>query len=192
MNKCFFDILYTFAFAVLLFVMNSCMNSTENNQQMSVVDKNQRKESVEKANRYVVIQENEAINDYIGRHNLYVVETGTGLRYCIVKQGDTKEIERGDVVEMEYEVSLLTGDVLYSSKEYGPKVFLVGKGGVESGLEEAMQHLHNGDVAEIIIPSHLAHGLLGDGNKVPPRATLVYKVKITKTNSKLYQNYKLN
>lgn len=156
----------------------SCDNDCQTQQSSQKVDAKQRKESVEKANRYVVIKENEAINDYIERHQMDVVETGTGLRYRIVKQGDTELIKRGDIVSMEYEVRLLTGDLLYSSKEDGPKTFLVGKGGVESGLEEAVLHLHKGDVADIIIPSHLAFGLLGDGDKIPQKAALVYKVKI--------------
>jgi len=161
-----------------IFALISCNDSCQTQQSAQTVDVKQRKESVEKANRYVVIQEKEAIQDYIERHNLEVVETGTGLRYCIVKQGSTEPIKRGDVISMEYEVRLLTGDLLYSSKDDGIKIFLVGKGGVESGLEEAVLHLHKGDVAEIIIPSHLAYGLLGDGDKVPPKATLIYKVKI--------------
>lgn len=166
-------------FVIMAIIMLlSCENNSQTQQSSQSVDAKQRKESVEKANRYIVIQENEAINDYIGRHQMDVVKTGTGLRYRIVKQGDTELIKRGDVVSMDYEVRLLTGDLLYSSKEYGKKTFLVGKGGVESGLEEAVLHLHKGDVADIIIPSHLAFGLLGDGDKVPPRAALIYKIRI--------------
>ena len=35
-----------------------------------------------------------------------------------------------------------------------------------------------GDKAKFIIPSHLAFGLLGDENKIPKRATLVYDVEL--------------
>lgn len=166
-------------FVIMAIIMLfSCENNCQTQKSSQSIDAKQRKESMEKANRYIVIQENEAIDDYVERHQMDVVKIGTGLRYRIVKQGDTEFIKRGDVVSMEYEVRLLTGDLLYSSKEDGKKTFLVGKGGVESGLEEAVLHLHKGDVADIIIPSHLAFGLLGDGDKVPPRAALVYKIKI--------------
>jgi FKBP-type peptidyl-prolyl cis-trans isomerase len=79
---------------------------------------------------------------------------------------------------MEYNVKLLTGDMIYSSKELGSKTFEIGHGGVESGLEEALLYLKLGDKAKLIIPSHLAFGLLGDQNKVPPRSTLVYDIEI--------------
>ncbi len=137
----------------------------------------ERKASLEKSNRYIVRQESEYIDDYVERRGLPMKKTGTGLRYCVMKQGDTVSINKGDIVTLEYVTRLITGDVVYSSKENGPKVFQVGKGGVESGLEEVMLLLHVNDVAEVIIPSHLAFGLLGDGAKIPPRATLIYNIK---------------
>lgn len=169
----------SFLLAILLgLALSSCEENGNPQQSVPSVDTKRRDEVLEKANRYLVIQEEEAISEYVERHQLNVVETGTGLRYCIVRQGDTEQIKRGEVISMEYEVRLLTGDLVYSSKADGPKTFLVGRGGVELGLEEAVLHLHKGDVAVIIIPSRLAYGLLGDGDRVPPRAALVYKVKI--------------
>ncbi|MGN0032837.1 MAG: FKBP-type peptidyl-prolyl cis-trans isomerase [Candidatus Limimorpha sp.] len=162
---------------VFLLPLTSCVDS-QTDTDVTVIDANSRRESVEKANRYMVRQENELINDYIARHNWDMVETGTGLRYRIVKHGDTALIKRKDIVSMEYEVRLLNGELVYSSNELGAKVIVVGRGGIESGLEEAMLHLHRGDVADIILPSHLAHGLLGDGDKIPPKAALVYSVRI--------------
>lgn len=161
----------------ILLMSAACDNASELPKQQAV-DKNQDKEELEKANRYMLLQEKEAIDDYIGRNGLDMVETGTGLRYHIVKQGDTTLIKTGDIISIEYETHFLTGEMIYSSEQNGPKIFMVGRGGVESGLEEAVLHLHNGDMAEIIIPSHLAYGLVGDGNKIPPRAALLYKVKI--------------
>ena len=67
-------------------------------------------------------------------------------------------------------------------------MFVVGHGGVESGLEEAVLHLHYGDEAEIVIPSHLAYGLTGDGNKIPINSTIVYKVKVVENQSNKLNN----
>ena len=46
------------------------------------------KESLVVVNRYLTRTEEEDIKYYIERHDLKVVETGSGLRYSIVKQGD--------------------------------------------------------------------------------------------------------
>lgn len=141
-------------------------------------DKQELNNTLEKANRYMILKESELIDDYIYRHDLNMYETGTGLRYQILKQGETELIKEGDLVTMEYELRFLTGDLVYSSKESGNKSFIVGRGGVEAGLEEAVLKLHKNDMAIVIIPAHLAHGLLGDGNRIPPRSTLVYRIKI--------------
>ena len=159
----------------------SCNNKTERERQDSgiqSVDKKEIAESLEKANRYMLIQEAEMIDDYIERHNLNVLQTGTGLRYQIVNQGDGELIKKGDIVSLEYELRLLSGDLIYSSKTDGIKTFLVGRGGVESGLEEAILKLRKNSVAVLILPAHLSYGLLGDGNKIPARSTLIYRLKV--------------
>jgi len=39
-------------------------------------------------------------------------------------------------------------------------------------------HLKRGDAAIIILPSHLAFGLLGDQDMIPPRSTVIYEIEI--------------
>jgi len=164
--------------AVLAFisVMTACNDNADNDGKR--IDWKQEKEKLEEANRHLLKQEKEVIDEYIKSHNLDFVETGTGLRYRIISRGDGKMIKTGDIVTLDYEMSLLNGEIIYSSDNDGLKVFKVGRGGVESGLEEAILNLRVGDEAEIIIPAHLAHGLIGDGNKIPPRSVLVYYLKI--------------
>lgn len=141
-------------------------------------DEVQLKESLEKANRYLVRDENEDIDNYIRRHSLEMTTTGTGLRYQIVQKGAGKKVSKGYAVTLEYKLTSIAGEPIYSSDEDGLKKFVVGNGSVESGLDEAVQYMHQGDVATIILPSHLAYGLVGDQNKIPERATLVYSIKI--------------
>ena len=166
-----------------LIVFGSCNNNTDHNQQNNTVNKSQIKEELEEVNRKLVLKEKEDIDDYIRQHGLEMVRTGTGLCYCIEKQGDTTLIKTGDIVSLDYVLQTLSGDVIYSSDKGGKLVFLVGCGGVEAGLEEAILHLHKNDEALIIIPSYLAHGLIGDGKRVPPRTTIVYKVKVIENQS---------
>ncbi len=96
------------------------------------------------------------------------------------KKGFGDSIRKGgELVRFEYVTKLLSGDVIYSSASSGIKEFVVGRGGgVEAGLEEAVLHLKHGDNAIIILPSHLAFGLLGDQDKIPPRSTIIYEIEI--------------
>lgn len=140
--------------------------------------KSEMKSSMEKANRYLLNEEEEDIDNYVRRHGLTMVSTGTGLRYQIMKHGSERQVEKGDKVVLEYELHSIAGDLIYSSQNEGPKVFVVGDGSVESGLDEAMGYLHYGDVAKLIIPFHLGYGLHGDDHGIPEYATLVYTIKI--------------
>lgn len=161
---------------LLLFSVFSCEEKPQH--QPVPISKNEMKNSMETANRYLLNEEEEDIANYIKRHGLEVTSTGTGLRYQILKQGSEKRIEKGEKVTLEYELGSIAGDLFYSSEKDGVKSFVVGEGGVESGLDEAMTYLHWGDQAKLIIPFHLAYGLHGDDNRIPEYATLVYTIKV--------------
>ncbi len=161
---------------LLLFSVFSCEEKPQH--QPVPISKNEMKNSMETANRYLLNEEEEDIANYIRRHGLEMTTTGTGLRYQILKQGSEKRIEKGEKVTLEYELGSIAGDLFYSSEKDGVKSFVVGEGGVESGLDEAMTYLHWGDQAKLIIPFHLAYGLHGDDNRIPEYATLVYTIKV--------------
>jgi FKBP-type peptidyl-prolyl cis-trans isomerase len=161
---------------LLLFSVFSCEEKPQH--QPVPISKNEMKNSMETANRYLLNEEEEDIANYIKRHGLEMTSTGTGLRYQILKQGSEKRVEKGEKVTLEYELGSIAGDLFYSSEKDGVKSFVVGEGGVETGLDEAMTYLHWGDQAKLIIPFHLAYGLHGDDNRIPEYATLVYTIKV--------------
>ena len=161
---------------MLLLAFISCGEKPQ--KQAETLSKSEMKSSMEKANRYLLNEEETDIENYIKRHGLAMTSTGTGLRYQILKQGSEQKIGKGERVTLEYELHSIAGDLIYSSENEGVKDFVVGEGAVESGLDEAMTYLHRGDVAKLIIPFHLGFGLHGDDNRIPEYATLVYTVKI--------------
>jgi FKBP-type peptidyl-prolyl cis-trans isomerase len=162
----------------ILVLLVVCLACNEKPKKPVEIPKQEMKKSMETANRYLLNEEEEEIERYVGRHGLDMVRTGTGLRYQVVRPGSGRLVAKGDVVSIEYELYSLQGELIYSSDNEGVKTFKVGEGGVESGLEEAVTHLHYGDVAKLIIPYHLAYGLHGDDNRIPEYATLVYTIKI--------------
>jgi FKBP-type peptidyl-prolyl cis-trans isomerase len=155
----------------------SCVEKPKEKPQVS---DSQIKESLEKANRYLANDEEEDIMNYIARHQLDMVSTGTGMRYQIMQAGLGELIRPGQTVTLEYVLNNVMGDVVYSSENDGVIKAVVGCGDVVSGLDEALRHLHQGDVAKVIVPSHLGYGLLGDQKDIPARSTLVYSIKIIK------------
>jgi len=160
---------------IILIILSACdskNNAKRENQNVSSA------KALEKVNKYLIRTEYEDIENYMRRHSLKMEETGSGLRYLIYKKGDGEKAEKGKVVILDYTLSLITGDVIYSSDKDGKKVFKIGQGNVESGLEEAIHFMRVGDKAKLILPAHLANGLLGDNNKIPPRSILVYDTEL--------------
>ena len=160
---------------IILIILSACdskNNAKRENQNVSSA------KALEKVNKYLIRTEYEDIENYMRRHSLKMEETGSGLRYLIYKKGDGEKAEKGKVVVLDYTLSLITGDVIYSSDKDGKKVFKIGQGDVESGLEEAIHFMHVGDKAKLILPAHLAYGLLGDNNKIPSRSILVYDTEL--------------
>ncbi len=155
----------------------SC-NSDQSDNRHTATPVHVDKEQLIAANKAAEETEDRQIEDFIRRRGWKMKTTGTGLRYMIYKKGAGKKAETGKIAVIDYEVRLITGELIYTSEKEGAKEFLIGKGGVESGIEEAILLLHEGDRAKFILPSHLAFGLTGDQNKIPPKSTLIYDIKL--------------
>jgi FKBP-type peptidyl-prolyl cis-trans isomerase FkpA len=136
------------------------------------------KESLLNANKIYAKRESDEIDQYIKQHKWNVTGTGTGLQYIIFKKGIGEQARAGQLAKVNYKISLLDGTLCYSSDETGPKQFLIDQDDVESGLHEGIKYMKVGDRAILIIPSHLAHGLIGDESKIPPQATLIFDLEL--------------
>ena len=142
-----------------------------------------------KANQQVVVKENDEMDYYQKSHKLSFIKTPSGIRYFVYKpsaKGDS--IKDGNLISINYTVSLLDGTECYSSKKDGAKQFVVGMEDIEDGIHKAVLFLKNGDKALILIPSHLAHGLLGDSKKIPPQSPIIYDIEILSVKETVNKN----
>ena len=66
----------------------------------------------------------------------------------------------------------LMNDIKRFKKENGcSRVVMIWCGSTETYMKE-------GDKAKLILPSHLAYGLIGDQNKIPQKATIIYDIEL--------------
>ena len=162
---------------ILGFILFSCHQSKEPESKKKLIkDKN----SLVEINKFLVQKDAEAIENYIERRKWKMQITESGLYYMIYKNGNGKQAKQGSLATILFELSLLDGTICYKADSLNPKTFVVGKGGVESGLEQGILLMCEGDKAKFILPPHLAHGLIGDENKIPPRSTIVYDIELIK------------
>jgi FKBP-type peptidyl-prolyl cis-trans isomerase FkpA len=171
------DFIQFFLYVLVLVLTLSCGRSS-NDRTPQVKEMKDLKEPLINVNKNLTITEDQRIDDFISRYNWKMNSTGTGLRYTIYRHGSGPPAQRGQLARFNYSVVLLNGDTVYTSKESGPKGFVIGQGSVEEGLEEGILLLKKGDRAKLIIPSHLAYGLVGDMRKIPAKATLVYDIEL--------------
>ena len=98
--------------------------------------------------------------------------------YSVISSGDGRKIKTGDNVTFDYECSVIDGETCYS----GSQTLKVGFADAGSGVTEGLQLMSPGSDYLFIIPPYLAYGITGDGNKIPGRAILIYRIRIKEVN----------
>ncbi len=162
-----------------VFALLSCGDPHNDETKEIKIDKEALKKQFIEANKLLAKKEADDMDAYGRQHKMNFVNTDLGLRYYIYEasiKGDS--IKDKSEITIDYTVSLLDGTECYSSAGKGPKTFKVGMEDIESGIHKGVQFLKKGDKAIILLPSHLAHGLLGDMSKIPPQMPIVYDIQI--------------
>ncbi|MDN5215703.1 FKBP-type peptidyl-prolyl cis-trans isomerase [Fulvivirgaceae bacterium BMA12] len=132
------------------------------------------------------------IDQYLAENNLEAQTTESGIRYVISEQGSGEKPVAGDMVKVNYTGKLLDGTVFDTNDEeaakaagvhvanrpYQPFTFQLGVGQVIFGWDEGIGLLNVGSKATIFIPSPLAYGERGAGEKIKPNSILVFDVEL--------------
>ncbi len=169
-----------FIFLFIVFLILSCNDDNKNitYQQTKIISQLDRNDTLRLINKSLIITDRERISAYIKRRNWNMNESETGLFYEIYFKCKKIILKKGSVVRFNYRVELLDGTFCYSSDSSVVKELKIGYSKIERGLEEGLLMTGKGDKARFILPPHLAHGLVGDGKKIPARAIIVYYVEI--------------
>jgi len=161
-------------FILLFTAITSCRNSDDRIQRVKKPDGNK----IIEMNRYLITKDRELIASYCERKNIKAIESPTGLWYSVITEGNGPQVKDGDIITFEYECSLLDGTLCYSSAGSDPKTTRVGYSTIESGLLEGLKMMKHSAEYVFIIPPYLAHGVPGDGDRIPGRSVIVYRIKI--------------
>ena len=137
------------------------------------------KEQLANANKLVAQNEETAIEKYISRRNWSVRKMSNGIRIWEYEEGKGKKVDYNDEITIKYRLEAINGHLIYDETVD----FHVGTQEVQIGLDQALRELKIGSKAKIIIPSHLGYGLVGDGNRIPKMAVLIYDLNVLKLNN---------
>ncbi|WP_430815987.1 FKBP-type peptidyl-prolyl cis-trans isomerase [Carboxylicivirga sp. RSCT41] len=166
----------TIALSILLaLVLLSCGQKPQEKKRVT-------KDMLLEMNKKLVGAESEIIEKYIEDKGLQMETSKTGYYYSVSNASSGDTIRINDHVILAYTTSLLDGTICYSSATEGLMNFTVGKAQVEAGLEQFVQQLGPGSIAKLILPPYLAHGVAGDGNKIPKLAILVMDIEVVEVH----------
>ncbi len=162
----------------LLIVIIGLISCSQKKAEANEVNWNKEK-SVE-LNKVIANEEAVDIKIYLQKHlDWKMVETGSGLQYYIYEQGDSKDsLKVNDIVDIKYKVMTFNDTVCYQTAKDEVLEVKIDHSQVETGLQEGLKKMCVGDRAKMIVPSHLAHGLTGDFDKIPPLTPIVIDVKV--------------
>lgn len=126
-------------------------------------------------NKYMVDKDIDVMKHLIERKSWKMTFADEGFFHEIFDLGDGLKIREKTLVTHDCKITLPDGTLCYESKN---KTFVVEGSEEIAGLHKAVKLLGKGGRARFMFPPHLAYGLQGDLDKIPPRSILLYEIRI--------------
>lgn len=112
-----------------------------------------------------------------------MVTTASGLQYEVLQMGKGPKPTAEDSVQVNYVGTLFNGKPVDSSADHGgPAEFALPR--LIQGWSEGVQLMPVGSRFKFYIPSDLAWGPSGAGDKIPPNSAVVFEVELLKIINK--------
>ncbi|KAI3389559.1 hypothetical protein SNEBB_005254 [Seison nebaliae] len=108
-----------------------------------------------------------------------ITQLQIGIKKRIAEADCKEKSKNGDSLQINYEGKLLDGTLFDSNldKENSFK-FILGSGQVIKGWEYGLIGMCVGEKRRLKIPSSMAYGENGSGEKIPPNASLIFDVEL--------------
>lgn len=163
---------------VSLFFLGCLISSCHNDPPViipQVTNKQDIRENLINAHRTIAQAEETSIDEYVSRRGWDMTKLAGGARVWEYRKGSDNPVNYEDSITVHYSVEAINGTLLYDTID---ETFLVGRRQLMAGLDEVLLTLHYGSRAKVILPSHQAYGIGGDGDRIPGSAILVLDVKV--------------
>ncbi len=105
-------------------------------------------------------------------------ESGFWYTYETKIEQDTIKANFGDIINFDYNVKTLNGQIIYSDEEITPRDYKMDKEELFTGLREGLKLMKPGETVTFLFPSQKAYGYYGDTNRIGTSVPLMCKVTV--------------
>jgi gliding motility-associated peptidyl-prolyl isomerase len=164
---------------LLILVFNSC-KSPEARRPETQKTGSFIKASAERNKKRLEIEQN-LIKDIVKNNpqiNYIVSEHGFWYYYQNKVEGDSITPQFGDIVNFNYDVKDLNGNVIYTAEELKTQNYAMDQEELFTGLREGLKLMKAGETITFLFPSQKAYGYYGDEHKIGTNIPLICDVKV--------------
>jgi len=125
------------------------------------------------------------LSDYLTKNKITTKPLESGLLYTTLQKGYGRKPRKGDMCKVFMKVKAIGVDYnLYYNFGKEPLFIEYGKAFDTPGLMQGLGLMHEGEKAQLIVPSDIGIGQDGKGGVVPPFSTIIYEIKLDKLKTK--------
>lgn len=126
-------------------------------------------------------REREQISDIIESHpdiDYIASESGFWYYYNTKVEQDSVTADFGDIVNFNYNIKDLSGNVIYSFEEITTQNYSMDQEELFTGLREGLKLMKAGETVTFLFPSQKAFGYYGDTKKIGTNVPLMCQVTV--------------
>lgn len=164
----------------LVFLMISSCKSPEARKPISVKSGTFMEASVER-NKALHEKQKALFETYMNKHSDVDFITSTNgfwYFYNSEKSTDTLTAKFGDIVNFNYNIKKINGEVIYSKEYLKTRNYSMDQEKLFSGLREGLKLMKAGETATFLFPSQKAFGYYGDNNKIGTNIPIICEVTV--------------
>jgi len=109
---------------------------------------------------------------------------GFWYTYNSEKSLDTITANFGDIVNFNFDIKNVNGDLVYSEDELKTRNYTMDQEKIFSGLREGLKLMKKGETVTFLFPSQKAFGYYGDNKKIGTNVPIICKVTINSITKK--------
>lgn len=109
----------------------------------------------------------------------YIASENGFWYYYNIKQADSLiSPDFGDIVNFNYDIKTLNGQVIYTKEDIKTQNYVMDKQELFSGLREGLKLMKAGETVTFMFPSQKAFGYYGDENRIGTNVPLICEVSV--------------